>query len=143
MSRFRSRTLGETTAALGSSAPCELQLHLLAVQLTGSPLQVTYSQCVSAVGYSLRPGRRGRLSTLRVFLCKSVLCGACVWARRALNGRKWRFPARAVPLAVSMIFASLLTTLVGAASTRAFCHRPPKISFILRIPTVTRNASDG
>ena len=30
------------------------------------------------------------------FLCKSILYGAFVWARRALNGRKCRFPARAV-----------------------------------------------
>jgi hypothetical protein len=42
-----------------------------------------------------RPGRPGRLGTLSVFLCKSFLCGAFVWARRALNSRKWRFPARA------------------------------------------------
>ena len=41
------------------------------------------------------PGRRGRLSALSVFLCKSVLYGAFVWARRAPNRRKWRFPARA------------------------------------------------
>jgi hypothetical protein len=38
----------------------------------------------------------GRLSALSVFLCKSVLYGAFVWARRALNSRKRRFPARAV-----------------------------------------------
>ena len=37
----------------------------------------------------------GRLSALSVFLCESVLYGAFVWARRALNGRKRRFPARA------------------------------------------------
>ena len=39
---------------------------------------------------------RGRLSALRVFLCKSVFYGAFVWARRALNSQKRRFPARAV-----------------------------------------------
>ena len=38
----------------------------------------------------------GRLSALSVFLLKSVLYGAFVWARRALNSRKRRFPARAV-----------------------------------------------
>jgi hypothetical protein len=38
---------------------------------------------------------RGRLSALGVFLCKSVFYGVFVWARRALNRRKWRFPARA------------------------------------------------
>jgi hypothetical protein len=39
--------------------------------------------------------RSGRLSALSVFLCKSLLYGAFVWARRALNRRKWHFPARA------------------------------------------------
>jgi hypothetical protein len=38
---------------------------------------------------------RGRLSALSVFLYKSILYGAFVWARSALNGRKRRFPARA------------------------------------------------
>jgi hypothetical protein len=38
----------------------------------------------------------GRLSGLSVFRSESVLCGAFVWARRALSGRKRRFPARAV-----------------------------------------------
>jgi hypothetical protein len=42
-------------------------------------------------------GGRGRLSALSVFLFKSVLYGAFVWARRALNRQKRRFPARAVP----------------------------------------------
>jgi hypothetical protein len=42
------------------------------------------------------PGRRGRLSALSVFLCKSILYGAFVWARRALKHQKHRFPARAV-----------------------------------------------
>ena len=38
----------------------------------------------------------GRLSALSVFLCKLVLYGAFGWVRMALNGRKWRFSARAV-----------------------------------------------
>jgi hypothetical protein len=38
----------------------------------------------------------GRLSGLSVFLCKSVLYGAFVWARWALNSQKRLFPARAV-----------------------------------------------
>jgi hypothetical protein len=43
------------------------------------------------------PGRqRGRLSAISVFLCKSFLYGAFVWARRALKHQKRRFPARAV-----------------------------------------------
>ena len=44
----------------------------------------------------------GRLSAIRVFLCKSVLYGAFVWARRALNSRKRRFPARAVDASNTM-----------------------------------------
>jgi ABC-type multidrug transport system fused ATPase/permease subunit len=39
--------------------------------------------------------RRGRLSALSGFLCKSVFYGAFVQARRALNSQKRRFPARA------------------------------------------------
>ena len=41
------------------------------------------------------PGRPGRLSALSVFLFKSLLHGAFVWARKALNRPKRRFPARA------------------------------------------------
>jgi hypothetical protein len=41
---------------------------------------------------------RGRLSAISVFLCKSVLYGAFVWARGALKHQKRRFPARAVNL---------------------------------------------
>jgi hypothetical protein len=43
------------------------------------------------------PGPPGRLSALSIFLCKPIFYGAFVWARRALNGLKWRFPAQAVP----------------------------------------------
>jgi hypothetical protein len=42
------------------------------------------------------PGPPGRLSALSVFRCKSVLYGAFVWTRRALDRRKRRFPARVV-----------------------------------------------
>jgi hypothetical protein len=42
---------------------------------------------------------QGRLSTLRVLLCKSVLYGDFVWARRVLKHQKRRFPARAGVLA--------------------------------------------
>jgi hypothetical protein len=38
-------------------------------------------------------GPPGRLSALSVFRCKSVLYGAFVWAHRALNSPKRRFPA--------------------------------------------------
>jgi hypothetical protein len=41
------------------------------------------------------PGHPGRLKALSVFLCKSGLYGAFVWARKALNSQKRRFPARA------------------------------------------------
>jgi hypothetical protein len=44
----------------------------------------------------LCPGPPGRLSALSISLCKSVLYGIFVWARRALNSQKRRFPARAV-----------------------------------------------
>jgi hypothetical protein len=37
----------------------------------------------------------GRLSALSVLRSKVGLHGAFVWARRALNNQKWRFPARA------------------------------------------------
>ena len=40
--------------------------------------------------------RQGRLSGLIVLHSKSVLCGAFVWARRALNSQKRGFSARAV-----------------------------------------------
>jgi hypothetical protein len=39
---------------------------------------------------------RGRLSALSISHRKSVLYGASVWARRALNGQKRRSPAWAV-----------------------------------------------
>ena len=51
-----------------------------------------------ALGASTRPGPPRRLSDLGVFLCKSTFYGPFVRARRALNRRKWRFPARAVAL---------------------------------------------
>jgi hypothetical protein len=41
------------------------------------------------------PGPPGRLSVLSFFLCKPVLCGAFVWARRAFDSRKRRLPAPA------------------------------------------------
>jgi hypothetical protein len=45
---------------------------------------------VPACAYTVTPATvraaQGRLSALSIFLCKSVLYGAFVWARRALNG---------------------------------------------------------
>jgi hypothetical protein len=43
-----------------------------------------------------RPGPPGALKHLSVHHSKSVLYGAFVWARRALNRPNRRFPARAV-----------------------------------------------
>jgi beta-galactosidase len=72
-------------------------------ELNDAPLQIrgfcnheTFGGTGSAIPPRVNgPGRRGRLSALRVSLYKSILYGAFVWARRALNSRKWRFPARA------------------------------------------------
>jgi hypothetical protein len=63
-----------------------------------------------ATGFGSRycPGPPGRLSALSVFLCKSFFYGVFVWARRALNTQKRRFPARAVPGGVSAQAARML-----------------------------------
>jgi hypothetical protein len=45
--------------------------------------------------FSACPGPRKRFSALSVSHCKSILYGVFVWVRRALNGQKRRFPARA------------------------------------------------
>jgi hypothetical protein len=52
------------------------------------------------------PGPPGRLSALSVFLCKSVLYGAFVWARRAHKHQKRRFPARVVNALCSLTQAA-------------------------------------
>jgi hypothetical protein len=49
----------------------------------------------TAVGVVTVRAAQGRLSALSVFLWKSILYGAFVWARRALKDQKRRFPARA------------------------------------------------
>jgi hypothetical protein len=60
-------------------------------------------RAATGAGWSIRPGHNstatahlcpgppGRLSALSVFLCKSVLYGAFVWACRAVNSQKRRF----------------------------------------------------
>jgi hypothetical protein len=65
---------------------------------TTIPLAAAAAGSAAAIGgrWFDCPGRRGRLSAISVFLFKSVLYGAFVWARRALNRQKRRFPARAV-----------------------------------------------
>ena len=48
-----------------------------------------------APGVHYCPGPPGRLSAISVFRCKPVFYGAFVWARRALDSQKRRFPAGA------------------------------------------------
>ena len=59
----------------------------------------------AASGLYTCPGPPGRLSALSIYLCKSVFYGAFVWARRALNIQKRRFPARAVSAGIQMQIA--------------------------------------
>ena len=82
--------------------------------------------CTGADGHdaepaAICPGRRGRLSALCVFLCKSVLYGAFVWARRALNGQNCRFPARAVGM---------------MGTDFAFMHNMPNGAFAAPLPAL-------
>ena len=62
------------------------------------------------------PRSRGALSDLSVIHSKYVLYGAFVWARRVLNGRKRRFPARTVMIKTGAqrmrAFNSLTTSLL-------------------------------
>jgi hypothetical protein len=64
----------------------------------------SYAGCVDDIRRSRKKMRmddcpvraaQGRLSALRVFLCRSVLYGDFVWVHRALKHQKPRFPARA------------------------------------------------
>jgi hypothetical protein len=57
-----------------------------------------YPRAYADLPEQLQPVRaaQGRLSALSVSLLECILYGAFVWAHRALNGRKCRFPARAV-----------------------------------------------
>jgi hypothetical protein len=67
----------------------------------------------------------GRLSALSVFLCKSVVYGTFVWARRALNSRKRRSPARAGEEAVSRSGGRVRADVgvVGATARGGDAHR--------------------
>jgi hypothetical protein len=70
----------------GSDGPCySVQAKLCGASHPGGALLDD-----AAVRAALR-----RLSALSVSLCKSILYGAFVWARRALSRQKRRFPARA------------------------------------------------
>jgi hypothetical protein len=84
------------------------------VHIGGRPLTFPNNSETAKEFPAICPGRPGRLSALSVFRCKSVLCGAFAWARRALNNQKWRFPARAVTAMVpgeegAAAIASVLT----------------------------------
>jgi hypothetical protein len=71
----------------------EIQYGPDAKDLLGDPESMVESR------YGIRcycPGPPGRLRALSVFLCESAFYGTFVWARRALNSQKRRFPARAV-----------------------------------------------
>ena len=71
----------------------EIQYGPDAKDLLGDPDSMVESR------YGIRcycPGPPGRLRALSVFLCESAFYGTFVWARRALNSQKRRFPARAV-----------------------------------------------
>jgi hypothetical protein len=86
-------------------------------------MATVYDQSISE---DARPRRRGRLSALSVFLSKSVFYGAFVWARRALNRRKRRFPARAVHKYLAgqrHMFAAIEAHLEGACATGPLCAR--------------------
>jgi hypothetical protein len=75
-------------ATAGGGRHARPRVGFVSSDLGNHPLGHDFSHC---------PGRPGRaLSALSVFLCKSVFYGAFVWARRALNSEKRRFPARAV-----------------------------------------------
>ena len=90
------------------------------------------------------PGPPGLLRALNVFHRKSVLYGAFVWAHRALNDRKLRFPARAVgkvldsePLCQAAVAAGARRPELEAVNTQS----DPKagldealLSFFLRHP---------
>ena len=75
-----------------------------------------------ALGMLYGPGPPGCLSALSVFLYKSVFYGAFVWARRALNSRKRRFPARAKSMDGKLVVAP--TSLPGSFPRFAeWCHK--------------------
>jgi hypothetical protein len=83
--------LAELAVAAAAAARAELE----AAAARGEQL-FTVGGAAVAFDFAMARARPGRLSALSVFLCKSVLYGVFVWARRALNSQKWRVPARAV-----------------------------------------------
>jgi hypothetical protein len=65
------------------------------ISLTEEPCGAIVERIEGDISSRVVRAAQGRLSALRVFLCKSVMYGAFVWARRALKHQKRRFPARA------------------------------------------------
>ena len=61
------------------------------------------------------------LAFISVFLCKYFLYGAFAWARRALNHREWRFPARAVACDKKAPHATNACSLINANTSAADC----------------------
>jgi hypothetical protein len=99
--------------------------RLKVIQILDKPLASSRTRASSA-GTRARlafhcPGRPGRLSALSVFLCKSVFYGVFVWARRALNIQKLRFPARAVATPARVGFVS--ARCGGLLSHGRYCHQ--------------------
>jgi hypothetical protein len=92
--------------------------------LTALPSSIRYSPLGLV---DICPGPPGRLSALSVSHSKSVLCGPFVWARRALNGQKRWFSARAVDLRVGTwrAAAPLAGAAMGLGRTVALHHRSP------------------
>jgi hypothetical protein len=68
------------------------------------------------------PGPPGAFTNgISVSHSKSILYGSFVWARRALNRPKWRFPARAVLLDPEHPRMEN-TTMTGTTSPGRHCH---------------------
>ena len=78
-----------------------------------------------------RPGPPGRLRALRVLHRKSVLHVVFVWARRALNGPAWRFPARAVVRTLGRL----------ARTARRFARPGGVLVDLVRRPAAPRGAN--
>jgi hypothetical protein len=61
-------------------------------------------------GFDYGPGPRGRLRAHSVFHREAILHGAFIRARRALHSPTWRFPARAVVIALGALASVMGTT---------------------------------
>jgi hypothetical protein len=80
-----------------------------------------------------RPGAVKRHQHLPFFLCESVLYGAFVWARRALNSRKRRFSARADTISAPIIIPCHVCNMrIHGGTLRASNTFPQNGSFLLQ-----------